>query len=302
MSYFPRPLLTLATSLFVQGIVKHILSQGDTILISYLASLEAQGVYALASNYGGLIARMIFQPIEESTRNYFGKLLSSIDRQPSREVIHSASRDLANLLRFYFLVAVSAAAVGPTIAPLLLNIIAGSRWTTAGAGDVLAKYCYYIPILAINGVTEAFISAVASKSELNRQSGWMFVFSLGFAAAGYVFLKIFDMGAEGLIWANAISMAFRIVWSSMFIGSYFRRNGGQLDFTMIWPRATTIAAGLGTAAVYAQVQPTFTGSVGDFGKIALIAVGFLTLLYVFERKYLIECYQLALTKIPASSR
>lgn len=249
--------------------MKHVLTQGDTILISSLASQRAQGIYALANNYGGLVARLILQPIEESSRNYFGKLLSSVDGKPSEDLVLKARTNLHTLLRSYVLLSVCVLAVGPIIAPLLLKIVAGSRWTSSGAGHVLATYCYYIPLLAINGLTEAFVSSVATESEVNRQSIWMLAFSIGFGAAAFVFLRILDMGAEGLVWANTLNMAFRIAWSSAFIASYLRRNGTQLQIGSLMPRPMTIAAAVGTYAVMAQMEGTFTGGISDIIKSGL---------------------------------
>lgn len=277
-SYFSRPLVVLGTSLFVQGVVKHLLTQGDFLLISYLASLEAQGVYALASNYGGLVARMVFQPIEESSRSYFGKLLSSIERQPSSKDVRTASEHLHTLLRGYVILSISAAAVGPTVAPMLLNIVAGSRWMASGAGEVLGKYCYYIPLLAVNGVTEAFISAVATESELNRQSVWMLAFSLGFAAAGWVFLSALNLGAEGLVWANVINMALRIIWSCSFISSYLMRNGSHFSISKIAPHPATVAVGVATATVLFRIQRGFTGILWDFAQPSLVSGVYVILL------------------------
>jgi len=279
MSYFSKPLLSLGVSLFVQGIVKHISTEGDVILISYLASLSAQGIYALASNYGGLVARMIFQPIEESSRNYFGKLLSSIDGEPSNATIRSASEDLHKLLRIYTLMSVSAVVVGPTIAPLLLNIVVGSRWASTGAGDVLAKYCYYIPLLAYNGVLEAFVSVVATESQLNHQSLWMLAFSAAFAGTGYVFLRLLDLGAEGLVYANMANMVFRILWSYNFINSYLHKHSSRFNIASILPNLLTSAAAVGTVSIFHQFQKNWKGSdFEDFAMIGLITGSFLLLL------------------------
>ena len=270
-SYFSKPILTLGGSLFAQSIVKHVLTQGDTILISWLASPRAQGIYALANNYGGLIARLLLQPIEESSRNYFGKLLSSSASPPSKERISQARMNFLALIKAYLLLSVAILSAGPTIAPLLLKLIAGKRWADSGAGHVLATYCYYIPLLAINGLTEAFVSSVATKAEVNRQSGWMFAFSLGFGGAAYLFLRTLDMGAEGLVWANSINMAFRIIWSYVFITSYMRRNGAQLGFGGLLPRATTMTAGVATFAILSQLEKYFTGGIADFIKSGGIA-------------------------------
>ncbi|EKG21002.1 RFT1 domain-containing protein [Macrophomina phaseolina MS6] len=76
VDHFPRTLSKLSLSIFLQSSIKYVLTQGDAILITSLTTLRDQGAYALASNYGGLIARMLFQPIEESSRNLFSKLCS----------------------------------------------------------------------------------------------------------------------------------------------------------------------------------------------------------------------------------
>ena len=277
MSYFSRPLLSLGGSLFGQSMVKHVLTQGDTFLIASLASQKAQGVYTLANNYGGLVARLVFQPIEESSRNYFGKLLSSESDPPSKDLIAKAHKSLQTLLRAYMLLSVCVLVVGPTMAPLLLKVVAGSAWIESGAGDVLARYCFYIPLLAVNGLTEAFVSSVATESEVNRQSVWMLAFSAGFAGAAYFFLRVLDLGAEGLVWANTLNMAFRIVWSTVFIASYMKRHNNELDFGAILPRPMTIAAGAGAYAVLNRIESTFTGGILDIVKGGVVA-GFLVVI------------------------
>lgn len=278
MSYFSKPLVTLGASLFVQGVVKHILTEGDVLLISYLASLSAQGIYALASNYGGLVARMVFQPIEESSRNYFGKLLYSSNGQRSSGTISSARDDLHKLLRIYTLMSISAMAVGPSMAPLLLKFVVGSRWASSGAGDVLSKYCYYIPLLAYNGVLEAFVSVVATESQLNRQSLWMLAFSVGFASTGYVFLRLLDLGAIGLVYANMANMVFRILWSYNFINSFFHRHNSRLNLALVLPTTTTVAAAMGTIAIFYHQNAQEGSDIKHFITTTVIGAGFFILL------------------------
>ncbi|ELR07314.1 hypothetical protein GMDG_02494 [Pseudogymnoascus destructans 20631-21] len=291
MSYFSKPLVTLGASLFVQGVVKHILTEGDVLLISYLASLSAQGIYALASNYGGLVARMVFQPIEESSRNYFGKLLYSSNGQRSSGTISSARDDLHKLLRIYTLMSISAMTVGPTMAPLLLKFVVGSRWASSGAGDVLSKYCYYIPLLAYNGVLEAFVSVVATESQLNRQSLWMLAFSVGFASTGYVFLRLVDLGAIGLVYANMANMVFRILWSYNFINNFFRRHNSQLNLGLILPTATTVAAAFGTIAIFYYQSSQEGSDIKTFITTTVIGGSFFILLVLSEHKFLLQCYR-----------
>jgi oligosaccharide translocation protein RFT1 len=254
--------------------MKHFLTQGDTLIITSLASTRAQGTYALASNYGGLIARLLLQPVEEVSRNYFGKALSSVNGTPSKEVVLKTRDQLLRLLRIYVLLSVCVVSAGPTIAPVLLKMIAGSRWTSSGAGSVLATYCYYIPLLAINGLTEAFVSSVATESELNRQTVWMVGFFFAFASAAFVFLRVLSLGAEGLVWANGLNMLFRITWCTTFMQAYLKRYDAGLEIRMLIPRPMTIAAGIGTHAVLAQLQSTFSGGNTDFLGSGAVAVTF----------------------------
>jgi oligosaccharide translocation protein RFT1 len=270
--------LILGASVFVQSILKHILTQGDSVLIATLATPAVQGTYALANNYGGLLARLILQPIEESSRNFFGRLLSTVDGKPPQSLVSKAEDNLTRLLKSYLIFSVAIISVGPTIAPMLLKIVAGSRWSNSGAGDVLATYCFYIPFLAVNGITEAFVSSVATESEVYRQSVWMLAFSAGFASAAYVLLGLLHLGARGLVWANVLNMTFRILWSTAFIQTFLRRNGSQLKFTELLPSPLTLAASAGTYSILTRVTLASEGTLPDFIKISLVLVVYVIIL------------------------
>ncbi|KAL2887947.1 Oligosaccharide translocation protein RFT1 [Ceratocystis lukuohia] len=273
---FYKPAITLAASLQAQGIVKHFLTQGDTLIVSVLASPVAQGVYALANNYGGLVARLVFQPVEEMSRNYFGRLLAigSVASVPSKDggtekdiarsnikendgkavadrkvTVSKAAHDLAILLKIYLLFSTIVVAIGPVAAPPAIEILAGTRWAADGAGDVLARYCYYIPLLALNGLTEAFVSSVATEKEVHSQSLWMTMFSAVFGAAGYFFLEVADMQASGLVFANIVNMACRIVWSCAFISRYFLKEGVRFDLLALRPGIVASVACVGAPHV-----------------------------------------------------
>lgn len=274
-SYFSNSLLTLGRSFFLQSIFKHVLTQGDTILIGSLASQRVQGVYALANNYGGLVARLILQPVEEMSRNYFGKLLSSSNQEPSQPVLLKALRTLIMLSRTYAIFSLCIISVGPTVAPLLLKAVAGSQWAAAGAGSVLSVYCYYIPLLAFNGLAEAFVSSVATEVQIHWQTMWMLAFSAGFAGAAFAFLQVLDLGAVGLVWANAFNMLCRILWCTAFIRSYLTRYGIDLSIRTIAPRSASFAAAVGTIGILRQLESTFTGGFADYLKSGAISASLL---------------------------
>lgn len=231
-SRLSKSLLNLSISLYIQSGIKYLLTQGDVIVSTTLASLEDQGMYALSANYGGLIARMVFRPIEDSSRNLFAQLCSSSnpnesnekDKKPS-ENVKQAATTLHTVLRTYTILSLLAVTLGPTTAPLLLRLVAGSRWSSSGAGEVLGTYTYSIPLLAMNGVSEAFVAATASERDLYWQSIWMGVFSAGFAGSAWVFLRVLGLGAKGLVWANCVNMGLRVGFNAWFVKGWFGERG-----------------------------------------------------------------------------
>ncbi|KAI6783987.1 oligosaccharide translocation protein RFT1 [Emericellopsis cladophorae] len=250
--YLYQPTLSLAGTMMAQSVVKHILTQGDTFLVSLLSTPNVQGVYALANNYGGLLARLLFQPIEESLRSYFSRLLTPPQAKPS---ILQARESFKGILKMYIFMSVVILSLGPFAAKPLLAIVAGRRWLGSGAGDVLATYCFYIPLLALNGIAEAFVASVASEGEVHRQSVWMFAFSLVFAGSAVVFMRTLDLGAGGLVAANSVNMLCRIIWSASFIRGFFARHGLAVGFRDLVPK-TALALALGTAGVMFALNVT----------------------------------------------
>lgn len=78
--------LKLAWAMTAQSLLKHLLTQGDKIMLSLGQSYYDQGLYALAQNYGSLAARLLFQPLEESARIVFSRLAPSASSSPSSRV------------------------------------------------------------------------------------------------------------------------------------------------------------------------------------------------------------------------
>ncbi|KAM0465857.1 hypothetical protein ACHAPV_000802 [Trichoderma viride] len=299
LSYFYKPTVNLAGSMMAQSVVKHLLTQGDTFLISLFSNPEAQGVYALANNYGSLLARLLFQPVEESSRSYFSRLLSSPSSgngqslsQPSSSV-KEAKQNLHTILRLYILLSAIIVSIGPFAAPALLSIVAGKLWTGSGAGQVLSTYCFYIPFMGLNGITEAFVASVASEAQVHRQSFWMGIFSAVFAASAFLFMRVLSLGAIGLVYANSINMLCRIIWSSAFINKFFKSHGLDFAPASLYP-TTTIAVSLSTLVLLRQLKFHEAGQERPFEtliKIIGFAIPLLLLIVSLERKFLFECFQ-----------
>lgn len=247
---FSFRLMSLSATVFFQTVVKHILTQGDSLILAAMSSLEDQGIYSLASNYGGLIARVLFQPMEESSRNLFSTLLAynEINNQ-NADCVDMARSHLVDVLQAYWILSIIVFPLGPVIVPLTLRFWGTDRWNSPKVEGLLSLYCYYVPFLAFNGIAEAFVSSAATPSELRSQAGWMGGFSACFALAAYIFLKLGGLGAQGLVLANIVNMAVRILWSYFFIKSYFGRHKNHLGLADVSLHLCSYLAGVITTSV-----------------------------------------------------
>ncbi|KAL2441214.1 Oligosaccharide translocation protein RFT1 [Exophiala dermatitidis] len=317
--------LGLAATMYMQSIFKLVLTQGDALILSFLSTLADQGAFALASNYGGLLARLVFQPVEESSRNIFGRLLSSptstlssSSSSPTAAPGASSSEDydpenqteasketaetdekgtgtktktsattqststnpipnqhrqalsyLATTLHFYFLMALPLIAIAPYILPMLVRQVIGADWYTDSTASLLSAYCYSIPLMAVNGILDAFVTSVATPAQLRAQSGWMMLFTALYGVAAWLLLEKFAMGATGLVGANMVNMALRIVWSGRFIRRWIRNDietkgdkGGDGCDTETETAATLLQRGILTEALPAKTCLVVAALVG----------------------------------------
>ncbi|MCJ1273468.1 Oligosaccharide translocation protein rft1 [Puttea exsequens] len=246
---FSRPLLTISATFYGQAIFNQILTSGDTYLISAIAPLPTQGAYALAGNYGGLLARMIFQPIEEASRSLFGRIPASDSQtqDTDKASLEQALTYLTNTLHFYSILSLVALTIGPPIAPILLRALAGDVWMATEAPAVLSAYCYLIPLLATNGILEAFVAAVATPLEIRAQSASKVVQLAAFVGSSYYALHTFELGAQGLVVANVVAMALRVAWSWNFVRGFVegRGEGEGLKVGRMMPSVKSVGLGIG---------------------------------------------------------
>jgi len=172
---------------------------------------------------GSLIARILFQPLEETLRTVLSSVLSSPDRQPLDQSFFL----LRTLLKLYVLFSMIIIAIIPPFIPSLIlpifTILLGSdKYPPEALHPIIFAYLFYIPIMAINGVCESFIASVATPRDLAKQSRAMVIFSIVFLGISWALLKQVGLGAEALVWANCINLANRITWSLRFINKWYK--------------------------------------------------------------------------------
>ncbi|KAH8992548.1 Rft protein-domain-containing protein [Lactarius hatsudake] len=203
-AYFDQDLLHLSGAMTARSVVKHFLTEGDKLLISHLSPLADQGGYAIASNYGSPVARVVFHPIEETSR-IFSKSLSSSPASSSsendQEALGTAVELLSSLLLLFthFLLLV----FGPPYLPLATVLVPPPQYQQTSMPRVLRAFRFYLPTMAYNGVPEAFLASVCTPADLRAQSRMM-------AAASAALIATALAGAA-LVWANTASMAARAV-------------------------------------------------------------------------------------------
>jgi oligosaccharide translocation protein RFT1 len=148
-----------------------------------------QGVYALAQNYGSLVARLVLGPLEESARVLFSKLGTTLAAAEVKaatatdadaagealaEMVHARSRlalTLSVLLKSVGYLGLLFVAFGTSHTTTLLALLPGAKWAGArGASATLSWYCGYVLTLALNGALEAFAHAVATTAQVSSAS------------------------------------------------------------------------------------------------------------------------------------
>jgi len=227
--YFDTPLLNLSAAMTGQSAIKHFLTEGDKLLVSRLSPLEDQGGYAIASNYGSLAARIVFQPIEETSRLFFSKLLSASSVN-TPEALRTASSILLTLLLLFSHLLFLLITFAPPYLPLAISILLPPRYLSTSAPAILQVYVYYIPMMAFNGVLEAFFASTATPDDLRNQSRWLLMFSACFIGGAMFFTNTIGLGDTGLVWANIVNLALRAGYAWVFVLKFFgdRNKAGEL--------------------------------------------------------------------------
>uniref|UniRef100_A0A8C6S2V7 Protein RFT1 homolog n=1 Tax=Nannospalax galili TaxID=1026970 RepID=A0A8C6S2V7_NANGA len=157
-----------------------------------------QGVYDIVNNLGSLVARLIFQAIEESFYIFFAKVM-----EREKDDIAVAAAILESLLKL-------ALVVGLTItSQLALDIYRGAMLSSGSGPVLMLSYCLYVLLLAINGVTE-----------VDRYNFTMLALSSSFLVLSYLLTSW--CGSVGFILANCFNMGIWITQGLYFIHHYFQ--------------------------------------------------------------------------------
>lgn len=193
--FFGRPLpdaipleeqsLTLALTLSTTNIATQLLNQGDLFVINCITLcasphdspqlLKEQGYYSIANNYGSLVPRIILQPIEEATFISSSNLpaASTNSQKPSPA---QPPRSFFLWLKFEAYLSLIFIVFGSFFVGHVITIIFGSNAEYLGiVSGLLSAYCYYIPLISLNGLLDSWLTAVSSSDDLAANRKLLFI-------------------------------------------------------------------------------------------------------------------------------
>ncbi|KAL1405510.1 Oligosaccharide translocation protein rft1 [Vanrija albida] len=225
-----------------QSVVKHVLTEADRIAVGYISPLGDQGGYAVAMNYGSLVARIIFQPLEETLLLHWSRSLDAPATVPLLTLALRLSSHLALLLPVFV----------PPLLPLLLPFLLPRRYTaeTSAALTLQTYLACYLPLLSLNGILEAFHAASATPAQVARQakvmvaSSGVFALSLWALARGTIATVTTE---QALIYASCTAMLVRIGYALVHARSVVRQRQPASAFLRIgsvlpkWPIRIAVA-------------------------------------------------------------
>ncbi|CAK9437198.1 uncharacterized protein LODBEIA_P15790 [Lodderomyces beijingensis] len=289
---FDAGVLQIFKGFFVQMIFKQLLTEGDKIVISHVCTIEEQGTYAVISNYGSIIARLLFQPLEESTRLMLTKITTAVTKTKEDTVAQSFTY-IKMISLFYFNLCLCILLAGVTNGPFLLKFMLGARghWADTNIFELFALYVAYMPFLAFNGVLEAFFTSLGTSRDLQKYSLFMTLLTVAILGMSYCLISVLNLGLQGLLFANMANMSMRIGYCFLALRNYYSATDYKLSLRTvlhyIGPSVfTLVVVWVGQYLFVFHRESILTKDWIELGKSAICSIYLLANLMILERKNL----------------
>ena len=111
----------------------------------------------------------------------------------------------------------------PPYLPTLLSHFLPKKYLDTSAPSILQAYAYYLPMMSLNGLMEAFAFSVMSPADVRIQTRWLFATSVCFGLSVWVFSNKLGLGEVGLVYANVASLGMRMAWAAAFSDGWFEK-------------------------------------------------------------------------------
>lgn len=272
--YFDHDAMNHFYKIFFQLCFKHLLTEGDKLVINSLCTIEEQGIYSLISNYGSLLARLVFASIEESLRIFLTRLLLT---NRSIKNLNLSVDILRKIFAFYIYLSIVICIFGPLNSGYLIQRIIGNNWSNH-VSEIIPLYTLYLPLLAFNGILESVHQSTASGNEVVTYTYYMVFFSVIFMATSYIGIDKFHLSLHGLILSNMFNMVLRIIYCYSFIKHFYKKH---LVSSSLWKFDNTFKSIIGLSAVIWIVDVALFGITRNLKELvgnvlfALVLVSFI---------------------------
>lgn len=237
-----KKFLSLTWSLTRQTFFKYFLSQGDMFIIGYFsANLSDQGVYTVVSNYGSLVLRMLMQPIEEASLQYFS-------REKDKKKMVGYFNLMLKTMIYLGLIFICYASFFTD--PIIL-ILLGRKWMSDDrtASNALSVYCYLVAAAGVSGFIESLVNVVIDEEWMRWQRRVSVICSVVYCAVAVMMIKA--KGSVGLIVAGFINFTVRALTNSFIIQKY-----SEKEKIKIWRDDIKISQCISSAFIMAYVINT----------------------------------------------
>jgi oligosaccharide translocation protein RFT1 len=242
-NYVNYDLLMTAIKATYSSILKHLLTEADKIVLTFYSSHYNQGIYALTNNYGSLATRILFLPLEDSSRMSFSKQgcairqallklvtfnVQSFDKSDNEcteeqenivSLIEELKMLLVSLIQIVATIGVFFLIFGFAYSKLFIELFLNGKWISNETVNCLSTYCIYIFVLGINGISESFVQSVAPPSSFSILNKNLIYCTMIYICTVVFAIQFF--GTSGVIMANIFSMSCRIVLNFNYIFELF---------------------------------------------------------------------------------
>jgi oligosaccharide translocation protein RFT1 len=189
-------------------------------------------LHPLALTEGSLIARIVFQPLEETLRLHWSRSITAPATLPLLSFALCASAHLLLLFPVFL----------PPLLPAVLPFLLPRKYTaeTNAAGTLQTYLTAYIPLLSLNGILESFHAASATPAQVSEQA-----LAMGGSTVAFVAVLWWLTGSawltteQALIYASCSAMLVRIAYAGFHASRFARACRASLH---VLPRPPVLAA------------------------------------------------------------
>ena len=195
---------TVFWTFFWDTLTRFFLAQGDVILLTSLAAPSTQGLFSVLSNYGGLVLRIVFAPLEDSIRSFYSA---------------KANQDGGGIFEAVFVFAqwfsLALSIFGSQYAVPILGLLPLSG-RLLEILPLVPPYCHLMSLMILNGLLEAYLHGSLPVTQLSKlKIHTVFITCIYFALAIYL-LQNFPQ--SGIIYANLTNFGMRIILALWHLG------------------------------------------------------------------------------------